>query len=251
MDTGPVTVRSSRLAIAALVVALIALVVAALALVDDDEDAAPAPSPSPSTNVSTNASTTSTTEATATTRTEVDPASAVFPDATTSRRFDDPAAATRAFATELLRFNAPLVGELRAGDGRSGEIDVRAFEGGVATTVLVRQVEDGTWFILGAVAESIRLEVPEAGDRLLSPHSLRGEAHAFEGNVVVHLYADGLAEPIGEAFVTGRGDGELGEFSGTISFEVPDGATSGVLVLFEPSAQDGSTVAATVVRVHF
>lgn len=244
MDMQQVNVRSSRVAIAALVVALVALIVAVLALTDDDEDATPPPS--------TGQSTTSTVAAiTTTTIGEIEPASAVFPDATTSRRFDDPAAATRAFATESLGFNAPILGEFRPGDSRSGEIEVRAFEGGVPTTVLLRQLEDDTWFILGAVAESIRLEAPEAGARLSSPHALRGEAYAFEGNVVVHLYADGVAEPIGEAFVTGRGDGELGEFSGSISFEIPEGAANGVLVLFEPSARDGSTVAATVIRVHF
>ncbi|MEX2293792.1 MAG: Gmad2 immunoglobulin-like domain-containing protein [Acidimicrobiales bacterium] len=246
MDAQEANARSSRLAILALVVALIALVVAAIAFIGDDDDEEDAPSTS-----TTLPAGTSTTTPSSTTAPAADLSGAVFPDATTSRRFDDPLAATRAFATELLGFNAPLVGEFAAGDSRSGEVEVRGFEGGRPTTVLVRQLENDTWFVLGAIAESIRLDVPTARDRMASPSDLRGAASAFEGHVVVHLFADGVAEPIGVSYVTGRGDGELGDFEGSISFDVPDGVTDGVLVLFEPSARDGSTVAATVIRVHF
>ena len=47
----------------------------------------------------------------------------------------------------------------------------------------------------------------------------------------VRLYADGVQEPIGETFVTGRGDGVLGDFTGEIEFTNDTGATHGVLVL--------------------
>ena len=51
----------------------------------------------------------------------------------------------------------------------------------------------------------------------------------------VQLYADGSNAPIGATNVLGRGDGVLGDFSGTLSFTVPEGATHGVLVLSEGS----------------
>jgi hypothetical protein len=43
----------------------------------------------------------------------------------------------------------------------------------------------------------------------------------------------------------------MGPFSGELAFDLPADAQHGVLVLLEPSAEDGSTIAATVIRVHF
>ena len=57
----------------------------------------------------------------------------------------------------------------------------------------------------------------------------------------VRLYADGVQEPIGETFVTGRGDGVLGDFTGEIEFTNDTGATHGVLVLNSASGEDGAT----------
>ena len=181
----------------------------------------------------------------------VDPSVPVFPDATSSRRFDDPVAATRAFAVELLGFADPILGDFAQGDTRSGEVEVRSFAQGSPTTVLVRQLQDDTWFVIGASVASIRLDTPAAGSTISSPQPLQGAAYAFEGRVVVRLYADGITEPIADTFVMGRGDGVLADFTGQLDFTLPAGAKHGVLVLFEPSAKDGSTSAATVIRVHF
>ena len=64
-------------------------------------------------------------------------------------------------------------------------------------------------------------------------------------------WADGSNAPIGATNVLGRGDGVLGDFEGELAFTVPEGATHGVLVLSEASAEDGTTVAATAIRVRF
>jgi len=198
---------------------------------------------------------TTTTTSETTTTTELaptaDPALAVFPDVMTSQRFDDPVALAFTFARDVLGFREPIVGELQQGDARSGEVEVRAFAEGNPTIVLVRQLEDDTWFVIGTSVETIRLDVPEAGATITSPQTLEGAALAFEGTVDVRLYAGDLTEPIATTFVTGRGDGVLGDFSGSIEFEVPAGVEHGVLVLSESSAEDGSTIAATVIRVHF
>lgn len=243
--------RSRWPLVAAALVVVIAVIAAVLLLADDEEEVDTAGSATTTTTATTPEASTTTDGSTTTFAPTVDPSSTVFPDPLTSRRFDDPRALVVAFATELLGFADPLVGELKQGDSRSGEIDVRAFEQGEPTTVLVRQLEDDTWFVLGAVAPSIRLDVPDAGAAVTSPLELAGAAYAFEGTVDVRLLADGTTEPIGTTFVTGRGDGVLGEFDGELTFEVPDGTEHGVLVLSSAGGEDGATIAATVIRVHF
>lgn len=251
MDTERDTNRTRLLLALGSVAAAVAVVVAVIALNDDDTrtiDTADTTTtaPEPSTTTSTSESTT-----TSAVPADVDPGPAVFPDPTTSRRFDEPAAVAHAFATDLLGFRDPVVSDFMQGDSRSGEVEVRAFAQGNPTTVLVRQLEDDTWFVIGAVVESIRLDEPEQGATIASPQALKGAAFAFEGTVNVRLFVDGVVEPIAETFVTGRGDGELGDFTGELVFDLPAGAQHGVLVLFEASAEDGATVAATVIRVHF
>lgn len=232
--------------------AAVAAVVGVLALDEDGEkiDAvATTTTADPTSTTTTTASdTTSTTQGLPPT---VDPTLPVFPDPSTSRRFDDPQAVALAFAKEMVGFRDPVIGEFAQGDSRSGEVDVRAFAQGAPTSVLVRQLEDDTWFVIGAIVESIRLDNPPGGATISSPQALGGAASAFEGHVVVRLFVDGVAEPVAETFVTGSGDSELGDFVGELAFDLPDGAEHGVLMLFEPSAEDGSTNAATVIRVHF
>ncbi len=226
-----------------------AIIVGVLAVTGDDQKIDTVAT----TTTATDQVTTTTTSPTTTTRVTgpVDPSVPVFPDATSSRRFDDPVAATRAFAVELLGFADPILGEFAQGDTRSGEVEVRSFAQGPPTTVLVRQLQDDSWFVIGASVASIRLDTPAAGATISSPQPLKGAAYAFEGRVVVRLYADGITKPIADTFVMGRGDGVLADFTGQLDFTLPAGAKHGVLVLFEPSAKDGSTSAATVIRVHF
>lgn len=241
----------NRLPIAILIVA--ALVVAgfvALQLVGDGEDE-PRVVPADSTT-STTATTSSAGESTTTTfAPTADPSPAVFPDVMTSRRFDDPGAVAFAFATEILGFVEPIVSDFAQGDSRSGEVELRASGVGEPTTLFVRQLEDDSWYVLGASVATIRLDAPAHGATVSSPLTLEGAAAAFEGLVNVRLLVDGSTDPIATTIVTGRGDGVLGDFSGTLEFEIPDGAEHGMLVLYEASAEDGSTIAATVIRVHF
>jgi hypothetical protein len=229
--------------------AIAAVVVAAVVLTDDDED----PVVSEDTTTTTVEDTTTTTTEDTTTTTAafqtVDPATAVFPDPTTSQRFESPEAAALAFITDLVGFTNPVMGEFAQGDSRSGEIEVRPFADGAPTTVLLRQLEDDTWFVIGATTDSIRLETPASGDTISSPQSLAGMAYAFEGTVDVRLYVDGTQEPVGQTFVTGRGDGVLGDFTGTLEFTNPGGATHGNLVLTSGGGEDGAPIAAQVIRI--
>lgn len=251
MDAQHATGRNRLLIGIAAAAAAVAAVVGVLVLAADDDERLDTAISSNGTS-SVGASTT-TTEAPATIGSAtVDPTTAVFPDPTTSRRFDDPDSVAFAFTSEVLGFRTPVVGDFVPGDSRSGEVVVRAFATQPhPTTVLVRQLEDDTWFVIGAVTESIRLDVPEQGTTIASPQPLEGAASAFEGTVDVRLFVDGVLEPIATTFVTGGGTEELGDFTGELEFEVPDGVDHGVLILYEASAEDGSTLAATVIRVHF
>jgi hypothetical protein len=129
-------------------------------------------------------------------------------------------------------------------------VEIRGFADGAPSVVLLRQLEDDAWYVIGVTTDSIRLATPQIGDTLTSPQPLEGQAYAFEGNVQVLLYADGVQEPIGETHVTGRGDGVLGDFSGEITFTNDTGATHGVLLLVSPSAMDGGAVEVSAIRVR-
>ena len=229
--------------------AVVAIVVAALIVADDDDPVSS--ENTTSTESTTTSESTSSTESTTTTTAfqGVDPDLPVFPDPTSSQRFDDPQAVARAFATDLVGFREPVVGDFQQGDNRSGEVEVRSFADGAPTVVLVRQLEDDHWYVIGATTDSIRLATPEARDTISSPQQLEGEAYAFEGTVAVRLFVDGVQEPIAETFVTGRGDGVLGPFSGELEFSDSSGATHGVLVLNGTSGEDGSATDAFAIRV--
>jgi len=187
-------------------------------------------------------------------------AEAVWPWASSSTRYPDPVAAARGFATDLVGFTDPVVGEYRAGDSRSGEVDVRAKATSAPTTVLVRQI-DGSWWVLGSTTADIQVTQPAAGATITSPLTMTGTSTAFEATVNVHLVADGAAgtpaaegaptTPLASTFVMGGSMGTMGPFTGTLEFTPPGAGTSGALVFLTFSAEDGRVLIATTHRVHF
>lgn len=252
MDAQPDKPRNRALIGVSALAALLAVVLTVVVLSDDDDDVVGTEATTTSADTTTTVETT-TTEGTTTTAISsvVDPAAPLFPDPDTSRRFDDPVAVATVWATDVVGFTDPVVGPFQSGDSRSGEVEVRSFAAGAPTVVLVRQLQDDTWFVIGAATDSIRIAEPAAGATISSPQTLAGAAYAFEGTVNVRLYADGVAKPIAETFVTGRGDGVLGNFSGSIEFVAPPGARFGVLLLLEASAKDGGANAVAAIRVAF
>jgi hypothetical protein len=231
-------------------VAVVALVLGIIIATQDDDDPETTGSSSTTTTV---APSSTTTTAASTTSTTIDPDDldlAAFPDLRSGDRYDDPVSLVRAFATEVLGFDTDLrLSELQQGDARSGEVVVSPATGSLETTVAVRQLADGAWVVVAANTPTIQLETPIARTRLASPQPLIGAASAFEGNVLVQLYADGSNAPIGATNVLGRGDGVLGDFEGEIEFDDPTGATHGVLVLTSDSGEDGAPIEAAVLRV--
>jgi hypothetical protein len=231
--------------------ATIAVVVGVLAVAGDDDKVETAGTGS-TTSLSTTTEATTTTEGSTTTTFDavVDVSQAVFPDPSTSRRFDDPQALVDSFARDYVGMEDPVIGELMVGDSRSGEIEVRGFADGAPTTVLVRQLQDDTWFVIGAVTESIQPASPDAGASVTSPVPLTGQAFAFEGTVGVRLHVDGATEPVTTTFVTGRGDGVLGDYEGELEYEAPSAAgTYGTILYTSEGGESGAPIAFALTRV--
>lgn len=194
-------------------------------------------------------------------------AEAVWPWASSTTRYADPVEAARGFATGLIGFADPVMGEYRAGDARSGEVDVRAKVGAAPSIVLVRLI--GTsWWVLGATTTDIQVRAPAAGASVSSPLALAGTSTAFEATVNVRLVADGAAPApasgdsgaalangpratLATTTVMGGSMGEMGPFSGSLTFTPPGSGTSGTLVFVTLSAEDGRVLIVTALRVHF
>ncbi|MDH4074357.1 MAG: Gmad2 immunoglobulin-like domain-containing protein [Acidimicrobiia bacterium] len=126
---------------------------------------------------------------------------AIFPAADVV--YATPEEAATAFVTEVLDVPVNL-GEFRAGDSRSGEIDVRfAGEGGagpgvVRTVLLLRQLgPDDGWFVLAAVNDAASITSPAQGDAVPpGPFTLSGKARGFEGAVTVTASVAGHPEQV-------------------------------------------------------
>lgn len=241
---------------AAAVVLLV--VVGFFVLGDDDDDAAVVADSSTSTteeSTTTTSSTTTSTTASTTTTTEpfapeVDPFTVAYPSPTTSQRFESPEAAGQSYATEVLGFTELVAGDYRAGDSRSGELPVTDREGGPETTILLRQMEDDTWYVLGSVTEDITVDQPQSGDPISSPFETTGSALAFEGTVNVLVRTLDDPTPLGEGFVTGHGVPPAGPFEGSIEFEAPSEDVPGIIIYLEYSAEDGHVRKATSIPVR-
>ncbi|MBW0118759.1 Gmad2 immunoglobulin-like domain-containing protein [Pseudonocardia abyssalis] len=175
---------------------------------------------------------------------------AVWPDAAAGVRYTDPVAAATGFARGLAGFRDPVPGPFLPGDGRSGEVEVRPRAGGPVTTVFVRILEDGTWWVLGSASGDLLLDVPGAGDLVGSPVLLQGRAVAFEGHVDVRIVEDGGTAPLAVGFATAGGD-VLRPFAVTVALDRAPVAAHGAVVLSTASGEDGQVWQASVVRVRF
>jgi hypothetical protein len=177
---------------------------------------------------------------------------ALWPDATGPVGYTDPEILVTDFVTDRVGMSDPDVGPLLQGDARSGEIEVRpAPDSPLVTTVFVRQLgPNDLWWVIGAASQNIVVDEPSALDTVGSPLTVSGSGVAFEGTIAVTLWADGVAEPLDETFVTAGGGPEPGPFTGTLTFTVPDVA-GGSLLFTSDSAEDGSVLEFGAIRVLF
>lgn len=231
--------------------AVVLLVVVGIVVLGGDDDESPVVADSSTTTETTTTTSTSTTTDTTTTTTEapfqpdVDAFSVAYPSPTSSQRFETPESAAQSYAMEVLGFTELVPGDFQAGDSRSGEVPVTDREGGPETTILVRQMEDDTWFVLASVTEEITVDTPTAGDELSSPFETTGSALAFEGTVDVLVRSQDDPAILGEGFVTGSGTPPPGPFEGSIEFSPPTEETPGIVIYRELSAEDGHVRKAT------
>ncbi|WP_130451444.1 Gmad2 immunoglobulin-like domain-containing protein [Zhihengliuella halotolerans] len=174
-------------------------------------------------------------------------ASVVYP-APGESDFVDPESAVGGFTADYAEFAAPEISDYMQGDSRSGEFEVSA-GGNRVTTVLVRQMSDDAWYVIGSTTPDIQVAEPVSGAAISSPVTVGGEAVAFEGNVVVQVRGvDG--DVLGQEPVTGSGGPDLGPFSGDIAFTDP-GSGQGAVLFLTYSAMDGSLEQVVAVPVGF
>jgi len=193
----------------------------------------------------TSTSTTTTVAATA------QPASAIWPFASSATRFADPTSAAETFATDYLGFVRPTIGIFQRGDSRSGEIVVQSTAANAGTTILLRQLTPAnTWWVIGAVSSHLVISMPSALSQVTSPMELRGQSTAFEAVVNVELRQDGSLRPLMKSTMLGGSMGAMGPFMGRFNFTPPQ-AIGGAVVLRTYSAKDGSVVDASALRVLF
>lgn len=228
----------------------ISVVVVALMLCAAACDEGGDESPSPTAQEPTGTSEPTPTPTTAGSISDREAASVVWPDPAGDLHYQEPMVAVAGYAEEFIGFDAPAYGGFQQGDARSGEVELRATANGAVTTVLLRRMSDDNWYVLGSSTPNIELASPTAGAEIDDPLSLTGRARAFEGTVQVSVFQRGGAEPLGEGFVTGRGDGTLGPFDDQVRWTNP-GSGAGVLVLHTESAEDGSVWEAMSVPVTF
>lgn len=222
--------------------ALVVLVAIAAVLVltgdeDDDRASPPTTTSEPSTTTTTAAQT-------------LDTSTAVWPVASSSTRYPDPVEAARGFATDYVGMPSPVAGEFRQGDSRSGEVDVQPFASGPVTTVLVRQLNDDTWWVLGATTTNIQVTEPSALAVATSPVTLKGTSTAFEATVNVEVREDGNAQALGSGIVMGGGNGDFGPFDSSLTFSAST-QEFGAVIFFTVSPEDGGILEATVLRLAF
>lgn len=179
------------------------------------------------------------------------PDSAVWPAFDAPGKFSDPLEVAKAFATEYLGFAAPVVGEFDEGGADSGRVPVQASADGPTTNISLRRIgSTNRWWVAGAFTSDIQLQSVSTGDTVTSPLELTGASSSFEGVVNVEVRGDGEADPLLTTTVMGGSGADVGVFTKTATFN-PGDAKAGAIVLLSRSAKDGSTVAATVVRVKF
>lgn len=233
------------------VAALVLLVVGLVLLTGDDDE----PEPSVAAEGTTTTSEGTTTSATDGEPSEpfaptTDPSLVVFPAVDSSQRFDTPEAAAFAFATEYAGFVDPELSEFRQGDSRSGEMEVSRRPGTPVSTILLRQLDDDTWGVIGAEADSITKGTPGTGDVVTSPVEVTGFGLAFEGTINVDVREQGRTRSIGDGFVTAGGSPPGDDYSGEVEYSTPS-TRFGAIVYREFSAEDGTTSWVSVTRVEF
>lgn len=151
--------------------------------------------------------------------------------------FTTPQQAAEDFVAKVLRV-PPVLGELRLGDARSGEIDVLSpGEGASATpvvrsTLLVRLVGPaGGWVVLAAANDNASVTSPtSAAEVPAAPLTVTGRGRGFEANIVVTAFVAGEADHVLDQQITMGGAAETPE-PFTVTLDLSGAAPGDTVVL--------------------
>ena len=259
-----VVARRRRLIVVVSAAAALVLVVVGLAAVvgrDGDESVdvvTEGPDPTSTSTTETTVPTTTTTVAPAPAFPDPARVDGIYPDRKAYERngvdaYRDAKSTATAFVKEYLGMKTPVLREVADSRGSGWTVRPNSRASITTTLKLIQVGADGPWTVVDARTDGIVVRSPERLATVASPVTLEGSAWAFEGHVSVEVREDGMlaGSSLGSTFVTGGGDA-LRPFSGKVSFRAPSSGVAGGAVLFtDPSAEDGSVLAATVVRVHF
>jgi hypothetical protein len=251
--------RTKVLLVLAVVLLAVAVVVLAVVLaLHERHDDGPAPRAQPASTATaattSNPATTSSVGTTASPSTTLhlsaeEAAGVVWPAPGSGVVYDDPVEAAVGMGTRLARFTTPVVGPFQQGDARSGEVELRPSRNGPVTTVHVRKLNDGNWYVLGASTDALRLDSPAAGGAAGSPVTVSGRSTSFEGLVLVTVLAQGDPAPLGQLPMLGGANGAFAPFTGQVHFDSAHVDRPGAIMLSTDSAEDGRVWQVTVVPV--
>jgi hypothetical protein len=107
--------------------------------------------------------------------------------------YADPQLAVDMFAESFWRTIGPPTSETRMVEPGVAEIDVYhsgedlQSTGRVATTVVLRQLGDETWWITALLSDEVQVDSPEPLAEVSSPVRVAGRGHGYEGTVTVEL----------------------------------------------------------------
>lgn len=239
--------------------AALALILLIVLVTDDDDDSDVVAD----TTTSTEAETTTTEEATTTTSeaatttttaaagemTDEEAANVVWPAPGSGETEAVDAAGT--FAEEVLGFVDPTYGDYQAGDNRSGEVEVRPVADGPVTTIGVRQMSDGAWYVVVVSSSEVELIRPAARSAIDHPLDVEGWGRGFEGQVRVAVFERGETTALGETSVTAGSGEDLEPFTGTLDWPARGTGGWGIVTATTAGGPDGTTWAATAVPVGF
>ena len=127
--------------------------------------------------------------------------------------------------------------------------------GGMSVNVTLSRLEGNThnmWVVIGVTSGNglLTINTPVKGDRLSSPATITGTGSAFEGVIGQAFVLDHLYTSIGQAKVSGAGNGKT-----TYKVSVPytssfqGGIQEGVVVVYMYSQADGSIATAAMQKV--
>ncbi len=113
-----------------------------------------------------------------------------------------------------------------------------------------RLTNDVSWWVTSASSPEILVSSPNSLQVVHSPLATSGSSTAFEAVVNVVLRMDGSMSAIADDTVMGGSIAGMGPFNGSIRFSGTSSG-AGAVTYITRSAQDGSIIEATVVRVRY